>query len=326
MWLVLIIAIPFIQVGEIPGVMLAALALLTLASFEAIQPLPQAMETLSRSLGAGVRLFEVVDAEPEVVDPVEPTGFPVRCALHAEDLTFYYPGSTLPALERISFQLNEGKTLAVVGPSGGGKSTLTNLLLRFWEETRGELTLGSEKIPLRSLKQEEVRRGISVVSQNGYLFHDSVRANIALGKPDASETEIIAAARIARIDGLIQSLPEGYDTIIGERGGRLSAGERQRVLIARAVLKDAPILLLDEPTANLDPITERSLLETLFEIMNSKTALLITHRLVGLTNVDQILVLHQGRIVERGTESELIKEAGLYHQMWSLQNRILQYQ
>ena len=165
-----------------------------------------------------------------------------------------------------------------------------------------------------------------MVSQNGYLFHDSVRANIALGKPDASETEIIAAARIARIDGLIQSLAEGYNTIIGERGGRLSAGEQQRVLIARAVLKDAPILLLDEPTANLDPLTERSLLETLFEIMKSKTALLITHRLVGLANVDQILVLHQGRIVEQGTESELIKKAGLYHRMWSLQNRILQYQ
>ncbi len=326
MWLVLIIAIPIIQAGEISGVILAALALLTLASFEAIQPLPQAMETLSSSLGAGIRLLEVVDTEPEVVDPVEPTGFPVRCVLTAEDLTFYYPGGTLPALEGISFQLNEGETLAVVGPSGGGKSTLTNLLLRFWEVTQGKLSLGSEKIPLRSLTQEDVRRGISVVSQNGYLFSDSIRANIALGKPDGSETEIIAAARIARIDGLVQSLPDGYDTIIGERGQRLSAGERQRVLIARAVLKDAPILLLDEPTANLDPLTERSLLETLFEIMKSKTALLITHRLVGLANVDQILVLHQGRIVEQGTESELIKKAGLYHRMWSLQNRILQYQ
>jgi len=325
MWLALITAIPLIQNGEIPGVMLAALALITLTSFEAVQPLPQAMETLSSSLKAGFRLFEVVDAEPLVVDPVDPGSFPAHFSLAVENLRFFYPGSHQPALDGINFRLRVGETLAIVGPSGGGKSTLTHLLLRFWGEYQGKLLLGEEKISLSSLTQEAIRQQISVVSQTGYLFHDTIRANINLGNPGAGNEEIITAARKARIHKMIQSLPDGYHTIVGERGQRLSAGERQRILIARAVLKDAPVFLLDEPTANLDPLTEREVLDTLFEILKNKTALLVTHRLVGLSQVDQILVLSQGRIVERGTESALLSGNSLYRLMWSHQNRILQY-
>jgi ATP-binding cassette subfamily C protein CydCD len=325
MWLTLITAIPLIQDGEIPGVMLAALALLTLTSFEAVQPLPQAMETLSISLKAGSRLFEVVDAEPLVVDPVNPASFPTHFSLAAENLSFTYPGSSQPALDGINFCLREGETLAIVGPSGGGKSTLTNLLLRFWGDYQGKLLLGEEKIPLTSLTQEAIRQQISVVSQNGYLFHDTIQANIALGNPGAGNEEIITAAKKARIHKMIHSLPDGYHTVIGERGQRLSAGERQRILISRAVLKNAPIFILDEPTANLDPLTEREVLDTLFEILKNKTALLVTHRLVGLAQANQILVLNQGRIVERGTETKLLAENGLYRVMWSHQNRILHY-
>ncbi len=325
MWLTLIAAIPLIQDGEIAGVMLAALALLTLTSFEAVQPLPQAMETLSSSLKAGSRLFEVVDAQLVVVDPVTPMSFPSHFSLEGENLSFCYPGSRQPALDGISFRLDEGEMLAIVGPSGGGKSTLTNLLLRFWGDYQGKLLLGEEKIPLFSLAQASIRQHISVVSQNGYLFHNTIQANIALGNPDAGIEEIINAARKARIHKMIHSLPDGYQTTIGERGQRLSAGERQRILIARAVLKDAPVFLLDEPTANLDPLTEREVLDTLFEILKNKTALLVTHRLVGLSRMDQILVLSQGQIVERGTESELLSKDGLYRVMWSHQNRILQY-
>lgn len=178
---------------------------------------------------------------------------------------------------------------------------------------------------LSSLTQEEIRQQISVVSQNGYLFHDTIQANIALSNPGAGNEEIITAARKAKIHKTIHSLPDGYQTIIGERGQRLSAGERQRILIARAVLKDAAVFLLDEPTANLDPLTEREVLDTLFEILKNKTALLATHRLVGLSRVDQILVLSRGRIVERGTESELLSKDSLYRVMWSHQNRILHY-
>jgi ATP-binding cassette subfamily C protein CydC len=147
-----------------------------------------------------------------------------------------------------------------------------------------------------------------------------------LGNPQASHNEIILAAQKAQIHQRILNLPQGYDTLIGERGARLSGGERQRILIARAVLKDSPIFLLDEITANLDPLTEREILETVFEILDGKTALLITHRLVGLDRVDQILVLNHGRVIERGTEKQLLDERGFYRQMWALQNRILRYQ
>ncbi|MEE8355916.1 MAG: thiol reductant ABC exporter subunit CydD, partial [Anaerolineales bacterium] len=325
MWLVLITTIPLIQTGEIPGVMLAALALITLSSFEAVLPLPQAMETLASSLKAGSRLFEVVDAEPGVKDPVKPVSFPSQPSIASKDLSFHYPGSDKAALDGISFQLQEGETLAIVGPSGGGKSTLTHLLLRFWGDYQGKLTLGEDQILFSSLDQETIREQISVVSQNGYLFHDSIQANISLGNPDAAIEEIISAARKAQIHQKIFSFADGYQTMLGERGERLSAGERQRILIARAVLKDAPIFLLDEPTANLDPVIEREILNTLFEILKDKTALLVTHRLVGLSKVDRILVLHQGKIVERGPETELLQQNGFYRDMWSLQNRILQY-
>jgi len=325
MWLVLITTIPLIQTGEIPGVMLAALALITLSSFEAVLPLPQAMETLASSLKAGSRLFEVVDAEPGVKDPVKPASFPSQPSISSKDLSFHYPGSDKAALDGISFQLQEGETLAIVGPSGGGKSTLTHLLLRFWGDYQGKLTLGEDQILFSSLDQETIREQISVVSQNGYLFHDSIQANISLGNPDAAIEEIISAARKAQIHQKINSFADGYQTMLGERGERLSAGERQRILIARAVLKDAPIFLLDEPTANLDPVIEREILDTLFEILKDKTALLVTHRLVGLSKVDRILVLHQGKIVERGPETELLQQNGFYKDMWSLQNRILQY-
>ena len=196
--------------------------------------------------------------------------------------------------------------------------------VRIWDY-QGKLTLGEEQIFFSSLDQETIREQISVVSQNGYLFHDSIQANISLGDPGAGMEKIISAARKAQIHQKILSFSDGYQTMLGERGERLSAGERQRILIARAVLKDAPIFLLDEPTANLDPLTEREILDTLFEILEDKTALLVTHRLVGLSKVDRILVLHQGKIVERGTESELLQQDGFYKSMWSLQNRILQY-
>ena len=325
MWLVLILAIPLVRSGEIPGVMLAALALVTLSAFEAIQPLPQAMETLSSSLVSGQRLFEILDAEPAVVDPEVPQAIPTEISIHVKDLEFCYPGSKTPALNKIDFELQEGKTVAIVGPSGSGKTTLGNLLLRLWGGYQGEISIGDQDTPLDSLRQDEIRKQISVISQGDALFQDSVQNNIALGNPEADLEDIIQAAKKAQIHGLINSLPEGYQTQIGERAGGFSAGEAQRFSIARAVLKDAPLFLLDEPTANLDPVTEKAILNTLFGILENKTAILITHRLVGLENVDQILVLVRGEILERGTEKELLKRNGFYRQMWALQNRILAY-
>jgi ATP-binding cassette subfamily C protein CydC len=325
MWLTLIMVVPLVRSGLIPGPMLGALALMVLSAFEAVQPLPQSMETLASSLLAGSRLFEIVDAEPAVSDPSHPAPFPSTIRLEVKDLSFRYPGNLYPALNGVNFSLEEGQVLALVGPSGAGKSTLSRLLLRFWGDYQGEIILGEEAISLERIDQQEVRDHFSVLTQDAYLFHESVRFNIGLGNPLAETGEIIKAAELSQVHQFIQDLPEGYQTLVGERGLRFSGGERQRLNLARTVLKDSPIYLLDEPTANLDPLTERAVLKTLFTILKGKTALLITHRLVGLARVDQILVLDRGRIIERGTEEELLAVKGLYWQMWTQQNRILNY-
>lgn len=326
LWLVFMAAIPLVGQGSIPGAMLAALGLMALSAFEAIQPLPQAMEILESSRQAGQRLMEIVDAEPQVVDPEKPAPFPAQPTIQVKQLSFRYPGSPELVLEKISFNLEEGGTLAVVGPSGSGKSTLGNLITRFWAGYEGEINLGENQIPLESISQEEVRRGISMVSQGPDIFNGSLRENIALGKPEAVEAEILAAAEGARLGSWISTLPDGLETQLGDRGTQISAGERQRIAVARALLKDAPIFLLDEPTANLDPLTEQDLLENLFSVLAGKTTLLITHRLVSLEHADRILVLNQGRVIERGTEEELLaKRDGFFRRMWLQQNRILSY-
>jgi len=241
--------------------------------------------------------------------------------IELSNLTFSYPNQNIPALQNISFTLPDGKSIAIVGPSGAGKSTVANLLLRFWDYDSGEISLGGES--LKSLNQAEVRKRCGLVSQNSYFFNTSIRENLRLARPSMTQEEMEGAARDAQIHEFITSLPKGYDTFIGEQGLRLSGGERQRLAIARALLKDAPILILDEPTANLDALTEQQVLNTLFGIMRGKTTLLITHRLVGLENMDEIIVLENGQIKERGTHHELLNISGLYRRLWDLQNQIL---
>ena len=176
---------------------------------------------------------------------------------------------------------------------------------------------------LQSLNQDEVRKRCALVSQNSYFFNTSIRENLRLARPKVTQEEMESAAKSAQIHEFIAGLPKGYDTFIGEQGLRLSGGERQRLAIARALLKEAPILILDEPTANLDPITEKQVLDTLFGVMRGKTSLLITHRLVGLENMDEIIVMDHGRIVERGRHDKLLQVDGIYRRLWDLQNRIL---
>jgi ATP-binding cassette, subfamily C, bacterial CydCD len=322
LWLVLVLTIPQVTAGNIKGVMLGTFALMTLASFEAVNPLPLAAQLWNSSREAAKRLFEIVDAEPAVKETGEKSleiSSPI--SLQVTNLSFSYPTQSLPALQEITFEVPAGKSIAIVGPSGAGKSTLANLLLRFWDYELGEITLGSAS--LKRLNQDEVRKKIALVSQNSYFFNTSIRENLRLARRSATQEEMESAARAAQIHEFITSLPKGYDTLIGEQGLRLSGGERQRLAIVRALLKDAPILIFDEPTANLDPLTEKDVLATLFETMPGKTCLLITHRLVGLENVDEILVMDNGQIVEKGTHEELLKQGGLYRYLWDLQNQIL---
>jgi ABC-type multidrug transport system fused ATPase/permease subunit len=262
---------------------------------------------------------------------------PVGASLEVRDLSFTYPrtedghpqgqprtgseesvlGSRFSVLDRVSFELPPGGRLAIVGPSGAGKSTLVQLLLRFWEYEQGQIELGGRE--LRRYRADDVRRMVSVVAQQTHLFNGTIRENLLIARPDAGPDEIVVAARQAELDTFIEGLPLGYDTWIGEQGLRLSGGERQRLAIARAILKDAPILILDEPTASLDAVTERSILRSLGALMTGRTTLLITHRLVGLEQIDEILVLDAGRIVERGRHADLLMLGGRYRRMWERQ-------
>jgi ATP-binding cassette subfamily C protein CydC len=318
---VLVIAIPLVSSAELDGVYLALLVLAVMSSFEAVWPLPQASQYLDNSLQAARRLFEIVDAEPAVTDLPSPLPTPAAYGLQVENLRFSYDRGATPALDGISFELPQGRCVAIVGPSGSGKTTLVHLLSRFWEYQEGHIVLAGRE--LREYGQEDVRRLITVLSQRPHLFNATVRENLLLARPEASEAEMIQAAQQAQIHDFVASLPEGYDTWIGEQGLRQSGGERQRLAIARAILKDAPILILDEPTANLDAVTGREVMATLQNLMAKRTALIITHRLVGLEAVDEILVLRAGRFVERGRHHDLVRVDGLYRRMWELQNQVL---
>jgi len=320
---VLIVAIPLVNAAQIPGVNLAVIVLAAMASFEAVQPLPLAAQYLESTLEAARRLFEIVHEEHEGtrILPTTCDLRPASCDLRLENLCFRYaPGEPL-ALDGISLRLPPGGRVAIVGPSGAGKSTLVNLLLRFWDYQDGIITL--DGCDLREYPPDDVRRLMGVVSQNTYLFNATLRDNLLIAKPDATQAEWEQAARRAQLDAFIQSLPQGYDTWVGEQGLRLSGGERQRLAIARALLKDAPILILDEATANLDPVTEREVIQAIREAMQGRATLIITHRLVGLQDADEILALQSGRVVERGRHHDLLRANGLYRRMWELQNQIL---
>ncbi len=321
MWGVLVMGVGLVERGAVDGVYLATLALMTLASFEAVMPLPQTAQHLEGSLEAGRRLFGIVDAEPAVTDPVASAARITGYDLTVKGLSFQYAAGEPFALQHVDFHLPEGGRIAIVGPSGAGKSTLVNLLLRFWDYDQGEIVLGGHNI--KAYPQAELRQAIGVVSQSTYLFNASVRQNLLIANPAASEEQIETALRRAGLFGFVQNLPDGLDTWVGEHGLGLSGGERQRLAIARTLLKDAPVLLLDEPTANLDALTERAVMAQLLELAGHKTTLLITHRMVGLEAMDEILVLQAGQIVERGTHMELIARDGLYQQMVTLQRMSL---
>jgi thiol reductant ABC exporter CydC subunit len=318
---ILVLAIPQVTGGEIRGVYLAFLALVILGSFEAVQPLGTAFQFLGRSVGAAERLFELVDAEPEVTDPVQPLPPPVDCTLELDRVGFCYEPGGPPVLEDVTFIVEPGKRVAVVGPSGAGKSTLANLILRFWDPSSGGIRLGVHDV--RKYAQDDLRDLIGVVAQDTHVFNDTLRGNLLLARPDATDDELQRVLARAQLSELVERLPEGLDSPLGEQGLKLSGGERQRLSIARTLLKSAPLLVLDEPTADLDPLTERRLLDAAYEMMRDRATLVITHRLVRMDEMDEILVLDGGRIVERGTHEKLLEAGGLYRHMVEVQSDIL---
>ena len=325
LWSLLILAIPLVVAKAIAGVYLAFLALVILASFEAVQPLAEAFQKLGHSVAAGERLFKVTDTNQQVQEPAAPlpvpSNTPGRFSLEFDHVHFAYQSDEGEVVHDISFEVSTGKRVAIVGASGAGKSTLVNLALRFWDPDRGTIRLNGHDI--RQYALGDLRGLIGVVSQETYLFNDTMRGNLLLARPEASDSEIEQALEQAQLTGFIQQLPKGLATWVGEQGLRLSGGERQRLAIARALLKDAPLLVLDEATANLDPMTEHTLLDALDMLMQGRTTLVITHRLVRMERMDEILVLDEGSIRERGTHEQLLRSGGLYQQMVQLQEGIL---
>lgn len=314
-----IVAITLVGSGKLNGLYLAVIALATLASFEAVLPLPLAASSLESALAAAKRLFAIADSAPAVRDPESKRKIEdQRLEIEIRDLHFAYSPDDPPALNGVTFNLPLGKRLAIVGASGAGKTTLINLLLRFWDYEHGEILLNG--VDLRAYTQDDVRNLIGVISQQTYLFNATVRENLLVAKPKASDEEMARAAQRAQIHNFIESLPQKYETWIGERGLRLSGGERQRLAIARALLRHTPILILDEPAANLDAMTAQNFLRSLYDVMQERTMLMITHRLSGLETMDEILVMRQGRIIERGTHGDLLEANGIYRRMWDLQN------
>ena len=320
-WGLLVLAIPMVREGVIDGVSLAVICLVGMAAFEAVQPLPAAAQYLEEQVAAARRVFTILDARPAVRDPEEPVSLPAAPGLEVNAVDFIYPKVLSPALSGLNLELPAGRRLAVVGPSGAGKSTLAYLLLRFWDPSAGTIRLAEHSLP--DYRLEDLRRIIGVLSQRTDLFTGTVRENLLLAHPEANQGELDAAARKAELLTTIRGLPEGWDTWIGEQGLQLSGGQRRRLAIARLLLRDPPILVLDEPAAGLDAITERRLLRTLHELMEGRTTILITHRLVGMEDMDEILVLDQGRVVERGTHESLLAREGLYRQQYEAQYQVL---
>lgn len=301
----LYLAVGLVNRDSLGGANLALILFTVMASFEAIWLLPSAYQYLGQTREAGRRLLEIVNAEPPVIFPDQSITVPRNFGVEFKNVSFRYDEKTPWAIREVDFKIPPGRRVAVIGETGSGKSTLIHLLARFWNPASGHICLGDEDI--RNLSESDLRQYISAVTQKPHMFNATLKENLLIARSGANDDELLAALDSAQLLDFIISLPDGLDTWIGEAAKLLSGGQARRLAIARAILKNAPLWVLDEPTEGLDTITERKLMRALKERTTGQTLLLVTHRLVDLYWMDHIVMLNRGRIVAQGTHEELLK-------------------
>lgn len=293
-----------------PGALIALFVFCALAAFEALAPVTGAFQHLGQVIASALRLTQIIDQKPEVTFPQTEATVPTQVALRFENVTFSYPEQAQAALSDIALQVNAGEHIAILGRTGCGKSTLLQLITRAWDPQQGAILLNEQ--PLSNLDEPTLRRAMSVVPQRVHLFSATLRDNLLLARPDASDAELSAVLEQTGLGKLLEE--SGLNSWLGEGGRQLSGGELRRLAIARALLHDAPLMLLDEPTEGLDASTESQILDLLAELMRDKTVLMVTHRLRGLARFNRIVVMDNGQIIEQGTHAELLLQQGRYYQ------------